>query len=120
MASQTLILCYTEAKCSVNAVQQVAVKMVAHSIAAQDKLENDHVRAIATLSEKLKVPEHEVVDIFRKEFDRLATHARISTFLIVLAMRNTRSILRGRGGGETCFEGVLSKNRVEADQAASR
>ncbi len=111
MASQMLIFCYTEAKCSMNAAQQVAVKTVAPSAAAEDKLEDDHVTAIATLSEKLKVPEHEVRDIFRKEFDRLATHARISTFLIILAMRNTRSILRGRGGGEICLERVLSKKQ---------
>jgi hypothetical protein len=58
------------------------------------KFEGDHARAIATLAEKLKIPQDEVVEIFRKEFDRLAVQARIPTFLVVLAMRNTRSILR--------------------------
>jgi hypothetical protein len=58
------------------------------------KFEGDHATAIATLSEKLKIPKDEVVEIYRKEFDRLAVHARIPTFLVVLAMRNTRSILR--------------------------
>ena len=60
-------------------------------------LEKDHVRAIAALSHKLQVPAHEVGAIYRKEFDRLAAGARIPTFLVVLAMSNTRSILRGGG-----------------------
>ena len=60
------------------------------------RLESDHVRVIASLSDKLKIPEHEVDAIYKREFDRLALQARIPTFLVVLAMRNTRSILRGR------------------------
>jgi hypothetical protein len=63
------------------------------------KFEGDHATAIATLSEKLKIPKDEVVDIYRKEFDRLAVHARIPTFLVVLAMRNARSILRSGARG---------------------
>ena len=65
------------------------------------RLENDHVRAIATLSDKLHVPVHEVGEIYKKEFDRLAEGARIPTFLVVLAMSNTRSILRGGGRSAT-------------------
>ena len=62
-------------------------------------LEKDHVRAIATLSEKLRVPAYEVGEVYRKEFDRLAVGARIPTYLIVLAMSHTQSILRGGAGG---------------------
>jgi hypothetical protein len=65
-------------------------------------LQNDHARAIATLSDKLHVPLHEVGEIYQKEFDRLAERARIPTFLVVLAMSNTRSILR-RGGRSAPF-----------------
>ena len=65
------------------------------------RLENDHVRAISTLSDKLQVPEHEGAEIYRKEFDRLAERARILPFLVVLAMRNTQSILRGDCGRAT-------------------
>lgn len=56
-------------------------------------LEND-ARAIQALSEKLKVPELKVIEVYRTEFNRLAAQSRIETFLGVLAMRNTKSILR--------------------------
>jgi hypothetical protein len=51
-------------------------------------------RAIHELSEKLKVPERSVVEVYRTEFKRLAAVSRIPTFVSVLAMSNTRSILR--------------------------
>lgn len=56
-------------------------------------MEESDVQAIAALSQKLKVPEEEVVKVFRIELDRLSVQARIPNFLSVLAMRNTRSIL---------------------------
>ncbi len=55
----------------------------------------DHLTAIAMISEKLQVPISDVRDIYRKEFERLASRARIPTFLTVLTMGNVRSILRG-------------------------
>jgi hypothetical protein len=58
-------------------------------------LEKDHTRAITTLADKLKVPVHEVGEIYKEEFDRLAAGARIPTYLVVLAMSHTQSILRG-------------------------
>jgi hypothetical protein len=61
------------------------------------RLEDDHVKNIATLSKQLEVPVHEVDVIYRKEFDQLAVAARIRTFLGVLAMNRTRSILCGHG-----------------------
>jgi uncharacterized protein DUF3562 len=59
-------------------------------------LGKDHARAIATLSEHLEVPEHEVRDVYLKELDRLASHARIPNYLGVLAARHTHSVLHGR------------------------
>ena len=63
-------------------------------------LEND-ARAIQALSEKLKVPERKVIEVYRTEFNRLAAQSRIETFLGVLAMRNTKSILRNSGATDT-------------------
>jgi uncharacterized protein (DUF2126 family) len=60
-------------------------------------LEADQVSAIATISEKLKLPFGEVREIYKREFERLAMHARIPNFLTVLTMRNVQSILRGVG-----------------------
>ncbi|HWX28803.1 MAG TPA: DUF3562 domain-containing protein [Steroidobacteraceae bacterium] len=61
------------------------------------RIQDDDARAVAALSEKLNLPEREVVEIYKIEFDRLAEQARIPNFLSVLAMRNTRSILRASG-----------------------
>jgi len=58
-------------------------------------VETEQDRAIAQISDKLRVPAQEVGEIYRKEFERLAVQARIPTFVATLAMRNTRSILRG-------------------------
>jgi hypothetical protein len=63
-------------------------------------VDSDPSRAIAALSHELHLPKERVLEIYRMEFDRLATRARIPTFLVVLAMRNTRSILRGGGKSE--------------------
>lgn len=60
----------------------------------------DHVKNIATLSEKLAIPVHEVRVIYQSTFDQLAAAARIPTYLSVLAMNGTRSILRRRAGHE--------------------
>lgn len=59
--------------------------------------DKDHAKTIRALSDKLQVPMHEVGEIYRVEFDRLAQGARIPTYLSVLAMNHTRSILR-KGG----------------------
>ena len=66
-------------------------------IEAVSTIQDDDARAVAALSEKLNLPEREVVEIYRIEFDRLAEQARIPNFLSVLAMRNTKSILRASG-----------------------
>jgi len=57
--------------------------------------------AINALSERLKVPPLRVIEVYRSEFKRLAAQSRIETYLEVLAMRNTKSILvaNGRVGG---------------------
>jgi len=61
-----------------------------HSRGIQDA----NSRAIQALSEKLQVPERKVSEVYCAEFKRLAAQSRISTFVSVLAMRNTRSLLR--------------------------
>ena len=59
--------------------------------------EDDAQRAIQALSEQLDVPEVKVLEVYRTEYRRLSAESRISTFVSVLAMRNTRSILRNDG-----------------------
>lgn len=59
-------------------------------------MERTDAQAIAALSGKLCVSMKDVVDVYKAEFDRLAAGARITDFLIVLALNRTRSILRAR------------------------
>jgi len=56
-----------------------------------------HGGHIASLAAELRVPLHEVSEIYRAQFERLAAEARIESFLGVLAARHTRSILRDCG-----------------------
>ena len=51
-------------------------------------------RIIADLSQSFSVPCKNVQAIYREQLRRLAEGARIRTFLSILAMRRTRSILR--------------------------
>lgn len=60
-------------------------------------IETDHTRAIAHLCEQLCLPEAAVSQVFAREFERLATGARIATYIPILAMNNTRSILHKDG-----------------------
>jgi hypothetical protein len=64
------------------------------SIPSED---DDAQRAIHALSEKLDVPEFKVLEVYKTEYRRLSAQSRIATFVSVLAMRNTRSILRDAG-----------------------
>ena len=50
---------------------------------------------IAALAEQLQVPFEQVDEIYWEQVDRLAADARIQDFLVVLALRNARAILRG-------------------------
>ena len=59
-------------------------------------LDND-AKEIRALAETCKVPELKVIEVYRSEFKRLAAQSRIETYLGVLAMRNTKSILRSTG-----------------------
>jgi hypothetical protein len=61
---------------------------------AQRGADDDAQRAIQALSEKLDVPELKVLEVYKTEYRRLSAQSRIATFVSVLAMRNTRSILR--------------------------
>jgi Protein of unknown function (DUF3562) len=56
--------------------------------------ENFDADAVAALSEKLHVSASDVVEIYRDEFTRLNTQARVKTYVGVLAMSNTKNILR--------------------------
>ena len=56
--------------------------------------DEDAQRAIQALSEKLHVPELKVLEVYKTEYRRLSAESRIATFVSVLAMRNTRTILR--------------------------
>jgi uncharacterized protein DUF3562 len=58
--------------------------------------EDEHVQAIAALSEKLGVGLKEVAKVYKEEFDKLAARARVPNFLSVLALNRTRSILGER------------------------
>jgi hypothetical protein len=59
--------------------------------------DDDAQRAIQALSEKLHVPELKVLEVYKTEYRRLSAQSRIATFVSVLAIRNTRSILRESG-----------------------
>ena len=72
---------------------RVVVKMP-ESIPGSD---DDAQRAIHALSEKLDVPEMKVLEVHKTEYRRLSAQSRIATFVSVLAIRNTRSILRESG-----------------------
>jgi len=67
---------------------------MAESIPGAD---DDARRAIQSLSEKLDVPELKVLEVYKTEYNRLSAESRIATFVSVLAMRNTRTILRDSG-----------------------
>jgi 4-aminobutyrate aminotransferase-like enzyme len=54
----------------------------------------DHQAAIDALSDQFHVPAHQVGAVFSEQLGQLAAQARIQTYLVVLALRNTRSILR--------------------------
>ena len=68
--------------------------MMPEPIARSD---DDAQRAIQALSEKLDVPELKVLEVYKTEYHRLLAQSRIATYVSVLAMRNTRSILRESG-----------------------
>jgi hypothetical protein len=59
-------------------------------------LEDEHVQAIAALSEKLGVGVKEVAKVYKQEFEKLAARARVPNFLSVLALNRARSILGER------------------------
>jgi len=57
---------------------------------------NEYVHAITVLSDKLGVGANDVAAVFNSELERLASGARITNFLVVLALSKTRTILRAR------------------------
>jgi hypothetical protein len=63
-------------------------------------LEKEHVQAIQALSEKLGVGMKDVAKVYKAEFEKLAAGARVTNFLIVLALNRTRSILGSAHRGQ--------------------
>jgi len=53
--------------------------------------------AIAALSHELSVPLPQVDEVYQQQFSALAAQARVRSFLGILALRQTRAILRERG-----------------------
>jgi hypothetical protein len=64
-------------------------------------MEREHAQAIAALSGKLGVSMKDVIEVYEAEFERLALRARVTNFLIVLALNRTRSILHARSARAT-------------------
>jgi len=56
----------------------------------------DHARNIATLSRQLQLPERDVRAVYWQILENLVAHARIGTYVSVLAMRITRATLCAR------------------------
>ena len=79
---------------SLGALSHTEVVKMPESIPSGD---DDAQRAIQALSEKLDVPEFKVLEVYKTEYRRLSAQSRIATFVSVLAIRNTRSILRDAG-----------------------
>ena len=61
---------------------------------------------ITTLSEQLRVPAHQVREIYSAQLERLASEARIDDFLTVLAVRNARAILRVTASPKVSYDGL--------------
>ena len=59
--------------------------------------DDDAQRAIEALSEKLHVPAVKVLEVYKTEYRRISAQSRIATFVSVLALRSTRSILQDAG-----------------------
>lgn len=57
-------------------------------------LQTDHGGAVNSICKELQLPVEEVAQVYTREFERLEKQARIRTFLTVLAVHNTKLILR--------------------------
>jgi hypothetical protein len=59
--------------------------------------DDDAQRAMQALSDKLHVPTLKIIEIYKTEYRRIAAQSRITKFVSVLAMRNTRALLTNPG-----------------------
>lgn len=64
------------------------------SVSEPADLDATQARAIAALAEKLHLPLSEVRQVYLNEHNRLKSQARICSFVGVLAISSTRSVLR--------------------------
>jgi len=55
---------------------------------------SDPAQVLGELSRELNIPFDDVENLYREEFERLASSARISQFISLLAVKNTRRALR--------------------------
>jgi len=65
-------------------------------VEADLSLSKEHHDSIGMLAEKLGVAIQDVATVYTAEFTKLAAGARVTNFLIVLALSRTRSILSAR------------------------
>jgi hypothetical protein len=56
----------------------------------------DAAQLVAALAREFNVPVENVQSLYREEFERLESSARVHEFVPVLAASNTREFLRGR------------------------
>jgi hypothetical protein len=64
--------------------------------AQASQVASEALRVMAHLSETMQVPINAIQEIYSTEFDRLEMDARIRTFIGVLALARTRTLLRQR------------------------
>lgn len=64
----------------------------------------EHGPEVSALSRRLRIPMNDVGAIYAEELLRLAADARIKTFLNVLALRNTKGLLRNQFGSSAWAE----------------
>ena len=57
-------------------------------------------RAIAEIAHELDVPIERVDRVFQREISRLLMRARVRQFIPILAMRNTRHMMRAHPSGD--------------------
>lgn len=58
-------------------------------------------RAIAEIAHELDIPIERVDRVFQREISRLLMRARVRQFIPILAMRDTRHLLREHPSGQT-------------------
>jgi hypothetical protein len=74
-----------------------------------NRSEEDRSRVVAALARDLNASVDEVDGVFAEQLAGLSSQARIHHFLVTLAVRNTRMVLRQRHGRDR-YPGVEGKS----------